>query len=67
MIFRQLSHLASLRQQQQPAQPLPLKPQTTSELYAGRPGALPEAVPSVTEHTTRTFAPAYREPIERHE
>src|SRR3954463_4442134 len=62
MIFRQLSHLASLRQQQ-PAPPLSLMPQTTSELSAGRPGALPEAVPSVTEHTTRTFAPVSREPI----
>jgi hypothetical protein len=66
MIFRQLSHFASLRQQQ-PAPPVQLKPHTTSELYAGRPGALPEPVQSVTEHTTRTFTPVYREPVERHE
>ncbi|MBV9960347.1 MAG: zinc ribbon domain-containing protein [Acidobacteria bacterium] len=69
LIFRQLSNLASLRHQQPapPPQPAQLKPQTTSELYAGRPGALPEPVGSVTEHTTRTFAHVYREPVERQE
>jgi hypothetical protein len=36
----------------------------TRELYAQPPYAstLPEGVPSVTEHTTRTFTPVYREP-----
>jgi hypothetical protein len=67
MIFRQLSHMTGLRQPQPPMQLAPtLKPQTTSELYAGRQGALPEPVSSVTEHTTRTFEPLYREPVERH-
>ncbi|HEY0545435.1 MAG TPA: zinc ribbon domain-containing protein [Pyrinomonadaceae bacterium] len=64
MIFRQLSHMAGVRQQALPPVALP-KPHTTSELYAGGRGALPEPVPSVTEHTTRTFEPAYREPLER--
>lgn len=35
--------------------------QTTKELDAARAGALPEGVPSVTEHTTRAFDPAYVE------
>ena len=67
MIFRQLSHMAIYRRQQLPLQSAPtLKPHATSELYAGRQSALPEPVPSVTEHTTRTFEHAYREPVERH-
>jgi hypothetical protein len=67
LIFRQLSHMSLNRQQQLPMQAAPaLKPHTTSELYAGRQGALPEPVPSVTEHTTRTFDAVYREPVERH-
>lgn len=36
-----------------------LKGQTTSELHAPR--ALPEPLPSVTEHTTRAFEPIYNE------
>jgi hypothetical protein len=63
MMFRQLSHLFIANQQR--SLPAPSKPQVTSELYAGRHGALPEHLPSVTEHTTRTFEPAYREPLER--
>jgi len=35
--------------------------QTTKELDVARAGALPEPVPSVTEHTTRAFAPIYTE------
>ncbi len=67
MIFRQLSHMAIYRQQQLPMPSAPtLKPHATSELYANRQGALPEPVPSVTEHTTRTFEPAYRETVEHH-
>jgi hypothetical protein len=65
MIFRQLSHMSLNRQPQLPMPPAPLKPHLTSEIYAGRQVALPEPVPSVTEHTTRTFEPAYREPVER--
>ncbi|HYO63480.1 MAG TPA: hypothetical protein VER08_07475 [Pyrinomonadaceae bacterium] len=44
------------------------RPTATNELPPQRAGALPEAfgpVPSVTEHTTRTFDPAYREPRQR--
>src|SRR5438270_311937 len=41
------------------------KNSATKELYAPpqqRMPTLPEGMPSVTEHTTRTFTPAYREP-----
>ena len=39
------------------------KEQTTKELDAARARELPEAMPSVTEHTTRSFEPIYRERI----
>ena len=35
--------------------------QTTKELEGSRAHALPEPVPSVTEHTTRIFEPSYSE------
>ncbi|HXM35034.1 MAG TPA: zinc ribbon domain-containing protein, partial [Pyrinomonadaceae bacterium] len=35
--------------------------QTTNELEAAKPRALPEPVASVTEHTTRAFEPIYRD------
>jgi hypothetical protein len=38
------------------------KNQTTRELDARQAGLLPEPAPSVTEHTTRKFAPIYSEP-----
>ena len=38
-----------------------LKEQTTRELEGARSLALPEPVPSVTEHTTRAFEPIYSE------
>lgn len=38
-----------------------LKGQPTKELEPAAPGGLPEASPSVTEHTTRTFDPIYSE------
>ena len=63
MIFRQLSRTFLVSQQKVPA--APFKPQIAGEFSHLRPGALPEHMPSVTEHTTRTFEPAYREPIER--
>lgn len=37
------------------------KTQTTKELDAGPARVLPEAMPSVTEHTTRTLEPVYSE------
>jgi hypothetical protein len=37
------------------------KGQTTKELDAGQLRALPEAMPSVTEHTTRTLEPVFNE------
>lgn len=39
----------------------PVKGLATKELDAAKQGALPEARPSVTEHTTRAFEPIYRE------
>lgn len=38
---------------------VPLKGQETKELDAAQARALPEPVPSVTEHTTRAFEPIY--------
>jgi hypothetical protein len=38
-----------------------LKGQATKELDAAQARALPEPVPSVTEHTTRAFAPLHNE------
>jgi hypothetical protein len=38
-----------------------LKGQATRELDAAQARALPEPLPSVTEHTTRAFEPIYRE------
>ena len=38
-----------------------LKGQPTRELDAAQARALPEPIPSVTEHTTRAFDPSYRE------
>ena len=38
-----------------------LPAQTTKELDAAQPRALPEPLPSVTEHTTRAFEPVFRE------
>ena len=37
------------------------KKQTTKELEAEQVRVLPEAMPSITEHTTRAFEPVYRE------
>jgi heme/copper-type cytochrome/quinol oxidase subunit 2 len=35
--------------------------QVSKEIYAAQMRVLPEAMPSVTEHTTRTLDPIYRE------
>lgn len=63
LILRQLSRMTIVNQQKTVV--ASSKPQITAELYQARPGALPEHMPSVTEHTTRVFEPVYREPIER--
>ena len=39
----------------------PLKGQPTKELDAAQARGLPEHIPSVTEHTTRTFDPVYNQ------
>ena len=41
------------------------KQQATNELDTAQGLALPEGMPSVTEHTTRAFEPIYKKPIER--
>ena len=43
------------------ASPERLKKQTTNDLREANAGGLPEAAPSVTEHTTRSFEPIYKE------
>jgi hypothetical protein len=40
----------------------PAKQQATNELDTAQALALPEGIPSVTEHTTRAFEPIYRGP-----
>jgi len=42
-------------------EPALLEKQATNELEAAQVRVLPEAMPSVTEHTTRSFEPLYRE------
>lgn len=63
LIFRQLSRMTNINQEKPQIQTS--TPQINPELYQARPGALPEHMPSVTEHTTRAFQPVYREPVER--
>lgn len=63
MLIRFWSKMLTL-QRQSPAPPQNVRPL----VERGVPQQLPqrfEPIPSVTEHTTRTFAPAYREPSER--
>lgn len=64
LILRQWSQLAGITKQQE--QSTPRKKLTEKE---SAPMSLPpmrsEPIPSVTEHTTRTFDPLYREPAER--
>jgi|ERR1044071_4330460 uncharacterized paraquat-inducible protein A len=51
--------LESKRNAQKSGDTVQLKDQTTRELDAAQARALPEPVPSVTEHTTRAFEPIY--------
>ena len=64
MVLRQLSQLAGVAKQKE--QRLPRKKPAQSE---STPSQLPPMrsapISSVTDHTTRTFEPIYREPIER--
>lgn len=53
--------LSRKRGPQETADTLLSKEQTTKELYEAQARALPEPMPSVTEHTTRTFEPIYSE------
>jgi hypothetical protein len=63
MIFHQLSRMFLVSQQK--VSTAAVKPQIAGEFSHSRPGALPEHMPSVTEHTTRTFDHIYREPVEK--
>lgn len=64
MILRQWSQLAGVTKQQE--RTLPRKKPVEKE---SKPMSLPpmssNPIPSVTDHTTRTFDPIYREPVER--
>lgn len=53
-----MSHKRRAREVSDKAQ---VKKQTTNELGTAQPRALPEHMPSVTEHTTRAFEPVYTE------
>lgn len=57
-IWLLLSRSRSVREADNPAV---LKERATKELEAAQERLLPEPLPSVTEHTTRTFEPVYRE------
>jgi hypothetical protein len=66
LLVRQLSHLLSAPRQ--PRRALAPRQNATRELGAPtHAGALREPVASVTENTTRTFEPSYREPRTRTE
>ena len=49
------------RSKRSAAEPALVEKQATNELEAAQARVLPEAMPSVTEHTTRSFEPLYRE------
>jgi hypothetical protein len=51
--------LGRRRGAREPGDAVLLKGSATKELDAAQAGVLPEPVPSVTEHTTRAFAPIY--------
>jgi hypothetical protein len=63
LVIRQWSHLAGIAKQKEP-RPLPSKKSADSEFVPAQqqlPSRRVEPVPSVTEHTTRTFEAAYPE------
>jgi hypothetical protein len=62
LIIRQWSHLSGIAKQKEP-RPLPRKKSADNEFVPAQqlPPRRVEPVPSVTEHTTRTFEAAYRE------
>ncbi len=64
-LIRLMSRLLGAAAEKKIALPAAGKRGATKELYTRPPQyapTLPEGVPSVTEHTTRTFSPVYREP-----
>jgi hypothetical protein len=64
LVLRQWSHLAGAVKQKE--QTLPRKKPAESESAPMQlPAMRSEPVPSVTDHTTRTFDPVYRKPVER--
>jgi hypothetical protein len=62
MLIRLLSRIIKLSLEAKPVMQLP-KPQLTEVPRQLTPRL--ESVPSVTEHTTRTFSPAFKEPADR--
>jgi hypothetical protein len=64
LILRQWSQLAGVTKQQERSLPRK-KPAEKESAPMSLPHMRSEPIPSVTEHTTRTFDPLYREPAER--
>jgi predicted lipid-binding transport protein (Tim44 family) len=60
LLIRQLSRLIGLVEKEEPAAEVK-KPATSRQYNAPQIAAEPRSVSSVTEHTTRTFDPAYRD------
>jgi hypothetical protein len=64
MVVRQWSHLAGVAKQKEQRPPRK-KPVEKEAAPIQLPPMRSEPISSVTDHTTRTFEPIYREPVER--
>jgi hypothetical protein len=64
LVLRQWSHLAGVVRQKEPSVPRK-KPVLNEAQPAQLSSKRAEPVGSVTDHTTRTFDPVYRKPVER--
>ena len=64
LVVRQWSHLAGVVRQKEPRFPRK-KPAESEAAPTQLPPMRSEPISSVTDHTTRTFEPLYREPFER--
>jgi hypothetical protein len=64
MVLRQWSHLAGIVKQKEQRPPRK-KPAENEAAPIQLPPMRSEPISSVTDHTTRTFEPLYREPVER--
>jgi hypothetical protein len=64
VLIKQLLRYQTLRQEKTDPKHQ-AREQTTKELEVAQPLALPDPIPSVTEHTTRAFDPVFSERTER--